>query len=45
MVKLHITQAQLKYHVYAIGIEFVNLYYVIWRTWKHWYQVGAGSAL
>jgi len=29
---LRITRAQLKYHhVYANGIEFINLYYVIWR--------------
>jgi len=21
-----------------------NLYYVIWRPWKHWYQQGEGLA-
>ena len=31
VVKLHITQAQLEYHVYANSIEFINLYYVVWR--------------
>jgi len=28
VVKLHTTRAQLEYHMYANGIEFINLYYV-----------------
>jgi len=44
VVKFCITRPLLEYHVYANCIEFINLYYVIWRRWKHWYQLGASSA-
>ena len=30
---------------YANGTEFINLYYVVWRPLKHWYQFGAGYQL
>jgi len=46
VVKLHITRAQLEYHMYVLcyanGIKFINLYYVVWRPWKLWHRFGAG---
>jgi len=31
-------------YVSTNGTQFINLYYFVWRPWKYWYRMWAGSA-